>query len=433
MILDTLAMLIEVKGGKATIKEIQGVEDALDGAEKAATKTDKSNKTAEKGFMSLRSSIMKTIAPLVSFGVVINRTIDFAKQGENLLFMANSAGIAADKFSSLALAAEKLGGSRQGMAGVMSEISGGLMGIRRGEENALTNAAMYYGLSLGGRSGLANPEEMLFNIARSMEGKTAMEQADLGRMLGLDAGTLRLVQQGVAGVRRELELANRYNPFKDKETMRDINNFNYSLREMKLAFGMLAGEMFKSLLPHFERWAEVSKGAIDYLLEHTDALKLAFVALGGVILAAVGPWALLAGLIGLVIDDFITFKNGGESVLKPLWEGVDILLGKLKDLHAWFKENGKELWNNIKGGIKNPVGTVMKKAKNTDWQGVAGKLSSMGPLGALAAAAGNVFNTSAYFTINGGDPQRVTNAVAKGMEQAGYQGAVDEISAAQEV
>lgn len=429
MNLETLSILLEVTGGKAVVKELNGVEQAVNKTEQAANKNEKATKKLGQGYRDLRMGVMRIMAPLAAFSIIVNRTLDFAKQGENLMFMANSAGVAADSFTSLALAAERLGGSRQGMAAVMGSLSAGIMDLRRGEENQLTNAAMYYGVSLQGKNGLATPEEMLYNIAGAMQGRSAMEQADMARMLGLDEGTFRLVQQGVSGVRRELELADKYNPFKDADTMRQISTFQYTLREIKMAFGMIAGEVAKSLLPHFQRWAEIGKDTFDYLIDNADAVKLALIGIGGAVLAMLGPWALLLGIVGLLIDDFATFNRGGDSLFEPLWKGVNKLLQSLADLQVWFENNEDKWWMKaITWGIKrfsNPLaaaGQDIQMLKNMDWEKGFSKLAAVGP-----ALGGNVYNTTAHFTINeSGNVQATVNGVADGMRKAGIENSIDE-------
>lgn len=430
MIVDTLSILLEVQGGNATIKQIQGVEKAVDKTEETANKAGKSIQKVGQGYRDLRVGIMRVMAPLAAFGIIVNRTIDFAKQGENLLLMANSAGVAADKFSQLAIAAERLGGSRQGMAAVLSSFSAGVMGLRRGEENQLTQAAMYYGVSLGGKNGLANPEEMLFNIARAMQGRSDMEQADMARMLGLDAGTFQLVRQGVEGVRRELELADKYNPFKDG-SMEDMRHFMLQLREIKMAFSALTGELAKGALPHFERWGTAIKDSIDFFLDHLDEVKLGIIALGTVFMAALGPVYLVLEGIFLLFDDILTYMQGGDSLLGPVWERLFHLNETPEEKEKRQKEN-----DTLAGAMKNnPFGPVVgyqayatKKTMdflgNADYGKIFGNLAALGP-----QMGGAVFNTTANFTINeSGNVNKTVDGVANGMGQVMGNDVKDEIT-----
>lgn len=425
-ITDTFALVFETDGVNATVKELKRIDDAAGGVAKSQEGSAKSSQKAEKGIMGLKKGVMKALAPLAAFGVVVNRTINFAKQGEGLLFMANSAAVAAESFTALAMAAERIGGSREGMAGSLASLSSGLMGIRRGEENGITQAAMYYGVRFYGPNGLASTEEMLENIARAMEGKSVAEQMDMGRMLGLDEGTIRLLQRGVAGLRKEMELAQKYNPF-DEKALKDIQDFQYLLRELKAAFGMLIGQMARDLLPNFKAWGEVARDTLDYLIDHTDGVKVALGGLALATLAALGPWYLIGGVLALLLDDFITFAKGGESALEPLWK----IVMKLKDGLIYIKKilTG-ELTSEIQDKVKNLTNTPDLIGKGKD---ILNKVSSSGIVSqSLPGAISNLFKNQIQININeSGDPQKTEQAVGNGLKNAGILDAAWNLTTAQ--
>lgn len=425
-ITDTFALVFETDGVNATVKELKRIDDAASGVAKSQEGSAKSSQKAEKGILGLKKEVIKTLAPLAAFGVIVTRTINFAKQGEGLLFMANSAAVAAESFTALAMAAERMGGSREGMAGSLASLSSGLMGIRRGEENGITQAATYYGVRFYGPNGLASPEEMLENIARAMEGKSVAEQMDMGRMLGLDEGTIRLLQRGVAGLRKEMELAQKYNPF-DEKALKDIQDFQYLLREIKAAFGMLVGQIVRDLLPNFKMWGEVVRDVLDYLIEHTDAVKLALGGLALATLAAFGPWFLIGGVLALLLDDFVTFAKGGESALEPLWK----MVMNLKDGLIYIKKILTGEWvAEIQDKVKNLTNTPDLIGKGKD---ILNKVSSSGIISqSLPGAISNLFKNQIQININeSGDPQKTEQAVGNGLKNAGILDAAWNLTTAQ--
>lgn len=434
-ITDTFSLVFETDGTEAVVKEFKRMQDASDSAAKSADKNTQSVQKSEKGFIGLKNGILKAIAPLAAFGVIINRTVNFARQGEDLLFMANSAGVAAESFNALALAAERIGGSRAGMAGSLGSLSSALQGIRRGEENGLTQAAMYYGVQFAGPDGLATPEQMLENIARAMEGRTVAEQMDMGRMLGLDEGTIRLLQRGVEGLRKEMALAQKYNPF-DEKTLERIQKFQYSLRELKAAFTMVAGQFLRDLIPHFERWAEIGKDAFDWMIEHADAVKLALAGIGLAILGAMGPLYLLGGLLVLLVDDFATFARGGESALEPLWKVVMAIKDGLVSIGDWIDAHplAKNIFTSAKNAI-NPLSGLKNIAPLVQsGKDILGKLPSAGFMlqGFTSGIGQPMFNNQIEITVNeSGDPQKTVSAVSSGLNRAGITDAEDALLTAQ--
>lgn len=434
-ITDTFALVFETNGTEAVVKEFKRVKDASDAAAKSADQNTKATQKAENGFIGLKNSVLKAIAPLAAFGVIVNRTLNFAQQGENLLFMANSAGVAAESFNALAMAAERIGGSRGGMAASLGSLNSSLLGIRRGEENGLTQAAMYYGVKFYGPNGVATPEEMLENIARAMEGRTVAEQMDMGRMMGLDDGTIRLLQRGVKGLRQEMALAQKYNPF-DEKALKNIQEFKYSLRELKAAFTMVAGQFLRDLIPHMQRWAEIGKDAFDWLIDHADVVKLALAGIGAAILAAFGPLGLISGLLVLLVDDFATFARGGKSALEPLWKMVmnikDALVstGEWIDEHPWAQKavSGAKTAINPVSAFKNPARLIQTGKKIWDALPPANFLMS----GFKSGLGQAMFNNKIDITVNeSGDPQKTVSAVSSGLHRSGILDAEDALATAQ--
>ncbi len=432
---DVFTLVFETNGSKAVVKEFAKVQKASDDAAKASDKNAKSTKKAQNGYIQLKNQVLKAIAPLVAFGVIINRTLNFAQQGEGLLFMANSATVAAERFTALAMAAERLGGSRAGMAASLGSLSSSLMGIRRGEENGLTQAAMYYGVKFYGPNGLSSPDEMLENIARAMEGRSVAEQMDMGRMMGLDEGTIRLLQRGVRGLRQEMALAQKYNPF-SKEELKNLQDFQYLLRELKASFSMVAGQFFRDLIPHFKRWAEIGKDAFDYLIDHTDTVKLSMAAIGTAILAACGPFYLLGGLLVLLVDDFATFARGGESALEPLWKMVMAIYNGLKAVKRLLHDKAEKTIEQAKEGplfglLPNvdKDGNVQKGKNILSWMSPSGG----GPLNSLRQGMlSPIYNNQIEINVNeSGDPQKTVNAVGSGLQRSGILDAEDALSTAQ--
>lgn len=433
---DVFVLVFETNGSQAVVKEFAKVQKAADSAAKSAGNSAVFTQKAEKGFIGLKNGVVKALAPLAAFGVILNRTLNFANQGEGLLFMANSATVAAERFTALAMAAERLGGSRAGMAASLGSLSSSLMGIRRGEENGLTQAAMYYGVRFYGPSGgVATPEEMLENIARAMEGRSAAEQMDMGRMLGLDDGTIRLLQGGVRGLRQEMALAKKYNPF-DEKTLKNVQDFQYSLRELKAAFAMVAGQFLRDLIPHFKRWAEMGKETFDFLINHSDEVKLAMAAIGAVILGAFGPLYLLGGLLILLVDDFATFARGGESALEPLWKMIMSIRKGLEFIKELLHDNMEQ---KISDAQKRTFFWQLPKVdKDGNVQKGKNILSMMSPgSGSLLdrftqGLLSPIFNNQIEINVSeSGDPQKTVNAVSSGLQRSGILEAEDALATAQ--
>ena len=351
-VLNTFMFTFETDGDKTTIKKIEQIDAA--GKKLASTniKTGESAKTAAGSFRQMSRALAGAIAPALALSTVLSKTLNFAMQGEQLLFMAKSANMAASEFQKLAIASQRFGGSREGAAGMMAGLASQIQALRLGQSAPLQDAAMFYGLNLMGKGGgLATGNELLRNIAATMERLDSAAQLDLGHRIGLDEATIRLLQQGVAAFDEEMERAEKRSIFKPEDLKR-AQEFEMATRDLRLSIEGLWAEIARWLLPAVQSLTEYATQAFDYLQEHSDAVKAALAGIAVVMgaiavasLAAFAPWAGTALLIGgiiallaLLYEDFTTFCEGGESAFAPLWESLIAFGKRWQDLPGWIKE-----------------------------------------------------------------------------------------------
>jgi hypothetical protein len=117
--------------------------------------------------------------------------------------------------------------------------------------------------------------------------------------------------------------------------------------------------------------------------DRAGALKPVLLALGGVVLGLVAPWAALAAAIALVAEDLYVYSKGGKS-----------LFGFLKDQLGELVDDLKDAWDDF---TEDPFGTLYEYAKKFfDWfvdaaaklpAKIAAALSSPEPGAGLGAMA----------------------------------------------
>lgn len=375
-VLNVFGLVFETEGDKKALNTIR----EIDSSGKKLAKTNKETgesaaimgrkaSTAAGQFRQMSRALAGAIAPAVALGTVLSQTLNFAMQGEQLLFMAKSANMAADEFQKLAIASQRFGGSREGAAGMMAGLASQIQALRLGQSAPLQDAAMFYGLNLQGKGGgLATGNELLRNIAATMERLDSAAQLDLGHRIGLDEATIRLLQQGVAAFDEEMERAEKRSIFKPEDLKR-AQEFEMATRDLQLSIQGLWAEIARWLLPAVQTLTEYATQAFDYMQEHSDAVKAALVGIAVVMgaiaaasLAAFAPWLGTAALIAaigaaivLVYEDFMVFARGGESALAPLWKML-VDFGKWwQDLPGWIQEAVKSLLN-----FANPLYQIKK-------------------------------------------------------------------------
>lgn len=420
-VLNTFALVFETEGDELTLKKVQQLDAAGKKLEQTNKKTGNTaekaghqTKTAAQQFSAFKRGIAGAIAPALVLGAVLSRTLNFAAQGEQLLFMAKSANMAAGEFQKLAIANERFGGSREGAAGMMSGLASQLQALKFGQSAPLQDAAMMYGLNLQGEGGnLAEGNELLRNVAQTMERLDTSAQLDLGRRIGLDEATIRLLQQGVASFDAELARAEKRRIFTDEDIKR-AQELEMALRDAKLGLQEIWAEIARWVMPAVKDLVEMAGSGLSYMSEHADVLKVVLGAISAILagiaissLAAWAPWigaaalvGAVAALFGLFYEDWKVWTEGGSSALAPLWES-------LKDIGEWFQNapgwiqgvvNSLKMLLNPFQSIKQTIASIsnlwdmLVSAWNNApgvFKMLAGKLADFGASNAIALADSN--------------------------------------------
>lgn len=327
-----------------------------DGLKEISAETEGTTQKADKmgnSFVSMSNKVLKALAPVAGLTALLNRSLAFASLGEEMSFLAQNTGLAVEKFQALAIAAENYGGTAEGIAGSMQGLNANLNNMRLGKGGGgVEDAAVTYGINLYGANGLATADELLMNVAKRFESLNSMQQIDLGQRLGLDEGTIRLLQTGVANVQAELERGRKYSLF-TKEDIENSRKFERTMRDIKLGLAQIFGVVARSLLPAFTWVGDKVSRFIDLINGNASFIKGFFLALSAILtvlaiksglafLPFIGAIALITAVsaaIGLLIDDIVNFWQGNESLLGTFIEAV--------------KNVFTALWNFLKEGFNS--------------------------------------------------------------------------------
>ena len=175
----------ETKGAEKVRTDTKQMESSVDKAAQAAEKAGNVADKSADSFKKLTSQAIKTLAPIAGLGVLLNRTLNFASYAEEMSYLAQTTGVAVDKFQALAIAAENYGGSAEGIAGSMQGLNRDLNNMRLGKGGGgVEEAALTYGINIYGQNGLATADELLMNVAQRFESLDSTQQVDLGQRLG---------------------------------------------------------------------------------------------------------------------------------------------------------------------------------------------------------------------------------------------------------
>lgn len=344
------------KDEKMSLLETFFLKFQSDGLKEISAETEGTTQKADKmgnSFVSMSNKVLKALAPVAGLTALLNRSLAFASLGEEMSFLAQNTGMAVEKFQALAIAAENYGGTAEGIAGSMQGLNANLNNMRLGKGGGgVEDAAVTYGINLYGANGLATADELLMNVAKRFESLNQTQQIDLGQRLGLDEGTIRLLQTGVANVQAELERGRKYSLF-SAEDVENSRKFERTMRDIKLGLAQIFGVVARSLLPAFTWVGDKASRFIDLINGNASFIKSFFLALSAILtvlaiksglafLPFIGAIALITAVsaaIGLLIDDIVNFWQGNESLLGTFIEAV--------------KNVFTALWNFLKEGFNS--------------------------------------------------------------------------------
>ena len=250
-----------VKGSKMAVKEM---EDILKKLNQVNSKTKEETKVLDQETeafarqekqINKNSSALWTLGKrLLTLGAVIGVVkkawslgVNFAQEGQNIKFMANSANITARDFQKWSYVAKKYGGNEGNIASVLQNIDMQMENAKYGQV-PMQEIAAKYGITLA--SG-GTAEDFLKLIAKKMESMDRRSQLAMGRAFGFDEATIRMLQLGLKGLTEELAKAESKVAF-DNDQIEKADQLNKKLVEIKQQFHMLAvnlgGEMADSIV-----------------------------------------------------------------------------------------------------------------------------------------------------------------------------------------
>ena len=448
------------------------LEESKNKVETFKTSVESMKKSAEHSLLQVKNNFLelgKTVARLAIVGATIKKSLDFYEQGEQLQFLAQKASIATDKLQTLGIAARRYGGSTEGVAGTVENLRNQYQSLRMGQGGgALEQAAFKYGVGIS-----SDPEKMLENVARRMETlKSDAAKWDLANTLGIDEGTARLLMQGTKAYTEELKRAQKYKLY-TKEDLERMRQYRQISLDIRMGIDSIFASIARMLLPAITAVSKVIRNVTDWLAINSDIAKV-IVILTGVTVAVfmvsnaiklfgkaliwlqgvnaktvkaflLNPftwWVVGITALILLINEFIVFMQGGDSLIGRLLEkwGVDTdkLRNNIKQFFQnikewikgaidWLKGLGgkftefansiKELWDKIPEPLKKLIGmsnpitgayTVVTTAKEVMEKVNANKTNSV-----PAGAQSNYYSTEAQNTTNTNNARSISNTNSK--------------------
>lgn len=140
-----------------------------------------------------------------------------------------------------------------------------------------------------------------------------------------------------------------------RETISNIKELEFTMRDIRAGTAQIGASIAGVVLPVMNKLANIAKVVLDFFKEHENFVRTAFIvtiiAMGAALWGALAPIlpeliAITAAIayISLIVDDFMTWLNGGNSALEDFWNE---LFGSAEEAKAFINEiieTFKALW-----------------------------------------------------------------------------------------
>ncbi len=340
------------------------IKNQADETKKAAKKQDDFTKSINNGIKAI-GALFATIMASSGLSKLIS---EIQKSNDQLYFLSKNLGMSATEIKKWQNMAEMSGGSADGMAASMSNLSKSLWDlVTIGDSSVLPyfNALNVGVVDSGGK--LRDLDAILLDVADSLSGMSRPQAYNIAKNMGFDEGTINTLLQGRDAMQEMLDTQRGLviSSEEELEISRQLNKQNAKVRQ---GWEGLKTLLANYLMPSFLKFSEKVSGFLMFLNKNRDTAVTLFKGIGIAIGLFLIPMALKAAtafmamfaplfggvglilLLGLVLaglyDDYETWKKGGDSLFDYSgWEeNIEMVLTALKDLKEWFKDTTIGKW-----------------------------------------------------------------------------------------
>lgn len=282
------------------------------------------------GVKNITTNILAPLAGAFAFGALLHNFTDTA---DALGKLSASLDVDIRDLDAWGQAAQHAGGSASGFQSSIVALNERLQRFVATGEGQAKKVFEALGIAAKDASGNAKTAvEVLHDLAGAAEGMDKAKFAGLAKKLGLDQGTIQLLQSGnkevdalvtrmkdLAYTQRDAEIAAEF-----KDIMQDLNK----------TFQAGAAIFMRLLVPALTYLASQATRVVNFLREHEAFVLIFFTTLAAIIAARLTPailamskaWlanplTLIIGLVvalALALDDLWSFVRGGSSAIEGL-------------------------------------------------------------------------------------------------------------------
>jgi len=297
---------------------------------------------AESAISGMTSSIVAKLGVLSAGAAaalsIFSRFGEYVAQADAMGKLADALDVDIEKMHAWGEAAARAGGSVEGFQGSLQSLTAQL--ARQATVGTSRAAKMLEGVGIdAGEIGRQRQAfDVMMDLAEKAETMGKQEFFGLGRSLGLDQGTIMLLQQGRAALKEQIRLQKEFGVYtkEDAKLTADWNDRVADFGQVMKAFSAI---IFRMILPAMTKFVETVNKAVAFLRKNERFVQTFFIGLAAVITGVLLPalakmaaaWlanpmtltimAIVAALaaLALALDDMFGWMEGKEAAWGDFW------------------------------------------------------------------------------------------------------------------
>ena len=306
-------------------------------SERAPRDVERGLNSIEQRFGATFQGIFRTfIAPLTAALGTMGIFSQYTQTADRIGKTAARIGASAEDLQAFGEAAKRAGGSVEGFISSFESLNGQIQRMQAmGGKGRLTPILEQLGISATENGKAKDTFQILRELASASERIGKQKFAGLARFLGLDQGTIMLLQSGRVAM-DELIARQRALGVYTKEDFEITAKFNDAISDLQQSFRAMAAPILQVITPALTTLAKWLTNIVQTFREHqgfivagltviaatmSGVLLKAAVALGAALKPLLGPIAAVAAL-GAIFDEIATYAEGGETAFQGLWEAI---------------------------------------------------------------------------------------------------------------
>ncbi len=361
-VLETFLILFESDAEEAK-KDIKGLNNELDNTEESAKGvteiSDKLGKSIEK---SAKDALKATVA-YFALKKIYSGFMDSISEIDALNKFSDRINENIEDVSAWSYAITSAGGDVEAFKNTLESLNEKLVDASLKGFNEVVPFFNQLGISIVDTNGkMKSTIELLPELADSFARIDKQQAAGIGKKLGLDIGTIMLLQQGrkevEALVKRQRELG-----VINKESGEITAKFKKEYNDLQQALNFSTQNLIVSVVPAITSLLDVITDVVDWMNKNQTVVEGFFIAISSVVFAfaipaftslaisvwaAIGPFVAIGAVIvgvaaafALLYEDVIAFMNGQDSLIGKIsekWPIVGIIVKALvNEVRGFFR------------------------------------------------------------------------------------------------